>query len=373
VDEDFLDILDKLLGWGCKALRMDASLAVGLRSLLWLLLILSGSAPARSEFRQMPITGKTRCNLMLAAAADIPHTCWQLQNQRATLPVWRSALEFEFGQLTKTQWQQLQKAYAIWQKRPIFYDPQRHYTLMDFMPPLMQALNAHQFHAEQVPLPKPLLGLRSDDIKAPAQASAISNCWGTLYELLRTSQSASAMPFTFMTSRDEMEQWLQQQSRLITDRAQSGDILAIYHRLGNRTYLDHVALVVDEQILFEKAGTGDDTPYRLVHRDTLEQSWRPDIFTFEVRRPILDQPLSSPQKRFGLHSQQTVLQFPALASMPRSLAAKFSVVWFQEQESVSSYYYQIQPIHLLEVEAGRFVLSPSSSAPHKGTVLGSGH
>jgi hypothetical protein len=339
---------------------MSISLTVGLRSLLWLLFIVSGSAPARGEFRQMPITGKTQCNLTLAAAADIPHACWQLQNQQATLPVWRSALEFEFGQLTKAQWQQLQKAYATWQKHPIFYDPRRHYTLMDFMPPLMQALNAHQFHAEQVPLPKSLFDLRSNEKEMSTQASVIANCWGTLYELLRTSQSASAMPFTFMTSRDEMEQWLQQQSRPITDRAQSGDILAIYHRLGNRTYLDHVALVVDEQILFEKAGTGDDTPYRLVHRDTLEQSWRPDIFTFEMRRPILDQPLSPPQKRFGLHSQQTVSQFPALASVSRSLAAKFSVVWFREQQSVSSYYYQIQPIHLLEVEAGRFVLSPSS-------------
>ncbi|MGB7416063.1 MAG: hypothetical protein WA902_17805, partial [Thermosynechococcaceae cyanobacterium] len=269
-------------------------LKLALRSLFSVLLMVTGATPARSEFHPIPFTSRQRCDLKLAAAKDIPHLCWQRQNDRAKLPVWRSALGFEFGTLTRSQWQQLKQTYTRWQNRRLApYDPQRKYTLMDFMPPLMQALNAHQFHEEQVQLPQPLLEVLP---RKNGTASAISNCWGTLYEILRTAQNDRAKPYTFMAGPNQIEAWLQQASAPVTGRAQPGDILLIQHRRGELTYLDHVVLVIDDQLFFEKAGTGDETPYRLIDLKTLQQSWQPDVFAFNVRRPLPRQALLSPQK-----------------------------------------------------------------------------
>jgi len=83
---------------------------------------------------------------------------------------------------------------------------------------------------------------------------------------------------------------------------QPGDIVLISHHHDNRTYLDHVALVVDQQLFFEKAGSGDHVPYRLIDRQTLEQIWNPDIYTFEYRRPYTQQLWSPPQQVFGSQS-----------------------------------------------------------------------
>lgn len=307
----------------------------------------------------MNIIRKQPCDVTLTAAAEIPHTCWRSEARQATLPVWQFTLDFEFGQLTKSQWQRLSDVYASWhQHRTVPYDAHRSYTLLDFMPPLMQALNAHTFHAEEAPLPHSLRSSVSSDKQVPTKASLIANCWGTLYELVRTSRSVSALPFTFMTGPDQMADWLKQQTTPIMDHAQSGDILLISHRLGHRTYLDHVALMVDDQIFFEKAGTGNDTPYRLVNRKTLEQSWRPEIFTFELRR-LNSKPLHSPQKQFGLHSRRTLSLFPGFASVSRSLTKNFSLVWFREQDAMTHYFYQMQPIHLVQSADGRALLSPT--------------
>jgi hypothetical protein len=337
---------------------MKVNIKLVLRSLFGAILLFSGAVSARGEFRPISITSKTRCHLQLSAAQDIPHICWQLQNAQAQLPVWRSALSFEFGRLTRAQWRQLQQAYTVWQNRRLApYDGQRHYTLMDFMPPLMQAVNGYQFHGEQVPLPTVI-----SDVSHPRRgdrAHTLSNCWGTLYEILRTAQDDRAMPYTFMTGPHQIEDWLRQASTPVTGPSQPGDILLIQHRRGDRIYLDHVALVIDEQLFFEKAGTGDETPYRLVDLETLKQSWQPSIFTFTMRRPLPGQALVSPQKRFGLHSPAVLKEFPQLATVARSVAAQFSVVWFWEQRSRSTYFYQIQPIELQEVTPGRFILAPS--------------
>lgn len=305
------------------------------RIVLGSMVLLSGPKIADAAFHPTPVTEKESCQLQLAAAQGIPHKCWRLHNPQAKLPVWRSALQFEFGQLSRSQWQNLHKAYGSWQNHRLPpYDPKQHYTLMDFMPPLMQALNGHQFHSEQVPL----------RFAGTAQATAMANCWGTLYEILRTSQQKDAVPYTFMVGPEQIGAWLQQASEPVTGAARLGDILLIQHQRAGRTYLDHVALVVDDQIFFEKAGTGNDTPYRLVDLKMLQQSWRPDLFTFTFRRLKPGERLRSPQIRFGLHSPEAIAQFPELQEVEDAIATKFSVVWFDNQGTPSRYYYQIQPI-----------------------------
>lgn len=249
--------------------------------------------PAKSEFRKIPVTSVESCSVRLAGAEDIPHTCRLYRDAHAKLPVWETALGFEFGRLTYQQWQQLVTTYASWHNRRnlAYYDRDRNYDLMDFMPPTLQALNRHRFHQQDlVPVPS---------IPASRPTKLAANCWGTLYEILRLAkQDKPLAPTLFVTDSHPMLQTLRQGSMKIQVNPQPGDIVLVYHQHGNRTYLDHVALAVDQQLYFEKAGAGDDVPYRLIDRQTLEQIWSPEVYTFEYRRPYA-QRWHPPEQVFG--------------------------------------------------------------------------
>lgn len=255
--------------------------------------------PAKGEFRKIPVTSVEFCSLRLAGAQNIPHTCRLYRDANAKLPVWETALGFEFGRLTYSQWQQLVTTYASWHNRRnlAHYDRDRNYTLMDFMPPVMQAWNRHRFHEQNLaPLPE-----SSQKPQTPTTPTKLAtNCWGTLYEILRLAKPINPpAPTLFVTDSHPMLQALRQRSMKIQSTPQPGDIVLVYHQHGNRTYLDHVALAVDQQFFFEKAGAGDHVPYRLIDRQTLEQIWNPEIYTFEYRRPYSQQQWQPPEQVFG--------------------------------------------------------------------------
>lgn len=254
---------------------------------------------AKGEFRKIPVTSVEPCSLRLAGAQDIPHTCRLYRDANAKLPVWETALGFEFGRLTYPQWQRLVTAYAAWHNRRNLapYDRDRNYTLMDFMPPMIQAWNRHQFHEQNLATrPEPSQTSQNPSITA----KLATNCWGTLYEVLRLAkQDHPSAPTLFVTDSHPMLKALRQQSMKIQPYPQTGDIVLIYHQHGHRTYLDHVALVIDPQLFFEKAGSGDHVPYRLIDRQTLEQIWNPEIYTFEYRRPYSHQQWHPPEQIFG--------------------------------------------------------------------------
>lgn len=272
-----------------KSLRSSAQLclAFALGSMGWV-------EPAKSEFRKIPVTSVESCSVPLAGAQGIPHTCRLYRDANAKLPVWETALGFEFGRLTYQQWQQLVTTYGTWHNRRnlAYYDRDRNYNLMDFMPPIMQAWNRHRFHEQDI------TPVSSTPDSHPTKLA--TNCWGTLYEILRLAkQDYPPAPTLFVTDSHPMLQTLRQGSMKIQANPQTGDIVLVYHQHGNRTYLDHVALAVDQQLYFEKAGAGNDVPYRLIDRQTLEQIWNPDVYTFEYRRPYAQQQWHPPEQVFG--------------------------------------------------------------------------
>lgn len=68
----------------------------------------------------------------------------------------------------------------------------------------------------------------------------------------------------------------------------AGDYVLVYHELsdGGGAWLDHVAIVVCGNVLAEKAGSGDGTPFRLIDFETFEEAWSPllGVFKRQVRR-----------------------------------------------------------------------------------------
>ena len=245
--------------------------------------------------------------MQLAGAQDIPHACRLYRDANAKLPVWEQALGFEFGRLTYPQWRQLVITYGAWHnwRNLGFYDRDRNYVLIDFMPPMIQSLNRHRFHEQDLTpspqQPKPLS-------PKPPRTKLATNCWGTLYEILRLAkQFKPPAPTLFVTDSHPMLKMLRQHSTRIANKTQPGDIVLVYHQHGNRQYLDHAALVVDQHLFFEKAGSGNHVPYRFIDHATLKQIWNPQIYTFEYRRPHPQHQWPPPEQIFGQGEKRVML------------------------------------------------------------------
>lgn len=334
-----------------KELRSSAqlSLALALGCVGW-------AEPAKSEFRKIPVTSVESCSVRLVGAKGIPYTCRLYRDANAKLPVWEASLGFEFGRLTYRQWQRLVTTYGTWHNRQNVadYDRDRNYNLMDFMPPIMQAWNRHRFHEQEVAA-SPMLARQPQHRLTTTKLAA--NCWGTLYEILRLAkQDNPPAPTLFVTDSHSMLNTLRQRSMKIQAHPQTGDIVLVYHQHGNRTYLDHVALAVDQQLYFEKAGAGDDVPYRLIDHQTLEQIWNPDIYRFEYRRPYSQHQWQPPAQVFGQNGNSYMVYGHA-ATQPRA-----------SQDSPSNVpgpmtYFAMKQLPPLVNVKGRFRLSPAAYDP----------
>jgi hypothetical protein len=137
-----------------------------------------------------------------------------------------------------------------------------------------------------------------------------------------------------------------------------GDILLVSHRHGDRKYLDHVVLVIDRNLYFEKAGTGDEVPYRFVDAGTLQQIWNPTIFHYELRRPLQDRHLPVPSDRFSLKQwPEFGLPLPAWEKW----RAHLSVV---EEPDAPPTFLWMQSLPPLQNVRGRFQLPPAAYQSH---------
>jgi hypothetical protein len=271
-------------------------------------LLILNSAPAQGEFRKIPVSRTEACLFSLSSSKEIPHHCIRWVDETAKLPFWQGSLGFGFGRLSRSQWQTLTHTYAAWHNADLLapYRAHHNYALIDFMPPTLQALDRHRFYAQV----QKIEGLSPlGKVLTPVQL--VTNCWGTVYEVLRLAHKPQAQsPVLFTTAAQPMLETLRAISTPAEDQ-KPGDILLLSHRHGDREYLDHVVLVIDRNLFFEKAGTGDEVPYRFVAAQTLTQIWNPAIFRYEVRRPFANQSLAWPGDRFSL-KQQPEVKLPLL-------------------------------------------------------------
>jgi len=276
------------------------------------------------------------------------------------LPGFALSLNAEFGRLSPGQFKALRKAYSGWsQTRPqVIWKAEESYTLLDFLPPLLQAANGLYFQSsrsQQVNLPS-FIGGPNDAIQQRTNQEVLlaCNCWGFAWEVLYQADNFDTKQMTVSTA-DPTSAWraftgrgfdliqsskanptlLSKDQQLVRNRKlQAGDVLLIWHTIPNRPtssadnlYLDHVAVVLDKDLYYEKSGSGDNTPFRITTWEGLTTNWPTSIFEWEWRRlrrnnvlastrgtlrPVRQKPtspvLNSASDVFGLDQQLTAIQ-----------------------------------------------------------------
>jgi hypothetical protein len=288
--------------------------------------------------------------------------------KEASLPSFALSLDAEFGRLSKSDFLKLMKIYSGWSetKSRVFYDTERTFYLMDFLPPLLQATNGCHFHSTRTPFGRRLpsfLGGPNDKVKRYSEQEVLLtyNCWGFAWEVLFQADNADVSAMTISTA-DPTSAWraftgsgfdliqssLSKPELLVPDnvairnqKIQPGDVLLIWHRnpttaSGTDLYLDHVATCIDEDVYFEKSGSGDKVPFRLSTWEMITKNFPTFLFVWEWRRLVRNNArspnlygnvprLQSAADLFGIDSQIEASE-KYVPSANQSIQSRFSIL-----------------------------------------------
>ncbi len=317
---------------------------------------------AKSEFVRLKDDRIKSCSLELSEARKIKHQCLITTDETSPLEFWKNRLSFDFGKISEQDFIYLKNIYSGWSKSQtaVSYDKNRSYQLIDFLPPLIQALNGHRFIPESTSLNKEDRDFWEHLSDSPDEVKKYlyMNCWGLVYEVLRAAKHSQAEPTIFMAqaslmlsqlrNNSEMLLTLQEPSEFPISGALSkpGDIILVMHRsLAGYEYLDHIAIAIDDGIYFEKAGTGKDVPIRIIDEATLIKIWPPGVFYYELRRLHQDASLPHPQEIFSLNLPEIKEQFATLEKIPLNISKDTSITWDVESKSFSS----ISWFHMIDI------------------------
>jgi hypothetical protein len=293
--------------------------------------------PAGAEFKKIVNSKSKSCSLVLSRVHDTDYSCIKNINSSSIIPQWENSFEFVFGELTQDEFEALRATYGEWHSYTPEYVEGKSYQLLDFFPPIIRALNNHMF-LSQLGSYHDILP-QFDDLQL-ASEKLLSNCWGTVYEILRhaTSEFLSGVDI-FYAPADQVRDLFREKSQIVRSE-RPGDILLILHTNGGLEYFDHVVLVLDDGIYFEKAGAGDSVPFRVVDRQTLESIWSPRVFAYELRRPNVDINWPAAEQIFSLKSSYTLVRFPEFVDLPNNISRKFTSSWsYDETGSVDFFRY----------------------------------
>jgi hypothetical protein len=208
---------------------------------------------------------------------------------------------------------------------------------------------------------------------AACQRTQLSiNCWGFAYDVLLSAQSNKQF-FTLSLAHPQVA-WSVLTAAAFSLPLQSsnstpdfftnasvrnsgllpGDYILIYHqrqpppcplcslsylissltrtRSPSGAFLDHIAIHLDFDVLFERAGAGDNVPFRVTDWASLTSVWQPGVFDFAVRRSLQSdagarggrqqQPFPDQGQAFGLHNDVTLQQLPELKAWVSDAVAR---------------------------------------------------
>lgn len=247
----------------------------------------------------------------------------------ASLPGFALSLNAEFQPMDENTFNDLQKAYCGWSetKSRVIWKEGARYTLLDFLPPLMQATSGLHFRSSRTMIKNgklPSFVQNNNDMQQDVLLT--SNCWGTAWEILYQADNSDTSAMTISTA-DPTSAWraftssgfdLIQNSRtkpeLLPDntkrnkKLKGGDVLLVWHNnpstvSGSDLYLDHVATLIDNDVYFEKSGSGDKVPFRINTWEGLTRNFPTAIFFWEWRRLVRNNRLSP-----SVYSDQTSLR-----------------------------------------------------------------
>lgn len=340
------------------------------------LLVALLASPAASRFAHQDLGPEEEgCGVSLGLPGLPPGRCSKRIDRRATLPIWNTSLNFKFGQLSKEQLKLLLNAYSAWWggTGDVPYDTSRQYSLMDFLPPPVQALQGSVFTSEPKAKPAGPEFPYPDDKVVPTYKDSIltPNCWTTGYEVLRFAAlrrggekptSTGAPYFVYSTGDQPVIEWLNdatepvggpQDALGLPSARQPGDIILVWiDQPGKkRKRLAHFVVLVDPNIIFEKAGSGDTTPYRLTDLSTMHKGWDPTLFKYEVRRPRLGaETTKQPSQRFSIAGTPRSTSLPQFWTWPQEAQRRFALGINDNDDG------SIDSITLLEIEEHRLHL-----------------
>ena len=337
---------------------------------------------SKAEFVLLKDDQTKSCSLQLFEARKIQHQCRVTTDESSPLEVWKNRLSFHFGKISEQDFIFLKNTYSGWSSSQtnVSYDKNKSYQLVDFLPPLIQVLNGHRFIPEETALESKdwyFLELLSS-LQADLKKYLYLNCWGVVYEVLRAARNPQAEPLIFMAQASKMLSQIRNNSDLLWTLqepsefpisgalSKPGDIILIMHQsLTGYEYLDHIAIVIDDGVYFEKAGTGEDVPIRIVDEETLRRIWQPGVFRYELRRLHQNALLPHPKEVFSLNSSEIKKQFFPLAEVPLNIRKNTSITWDMESKSLSSisWFYMIDISPLLRDNTGKTRLTEKLYQP----------
>lgn len=290
----------------------------------------------------------TDCNVTLTT--PVHYQCKGKQARDQKYAVWKTSLDFHFGLLAEEQWDMLRTQYtAPWAGPAIVagqtslfdpYDSKHEYSIKDFLPPTIRALDGYNFVEEDEPFPAGV-PLPPDPPSAPRlynKTVLVPNCWATVCELLRTiaqcRQDTTTVYYdVYSTDDKDAQRWAEETTTVVpgpyteSDR-KFGDVMLVFlkDQQMKRAILQHAVMFIDQDIVFEKAGSGSKNPYRLIDLDTVEKEWKPTLqgglFEWVLHRPLLG---IEQQKcfadQFSLLSMDVDERWPQFWQWPKELQA----------------------------------------------------
>jgi hypothetical protein len=348
-------------------------------SLLVVTTLLILISPTTALFVQPPSKIKPYPDLKLAAADRLGISYKSIAKdagKAASLAGFALSLNAQFGRLDEASFRALLREYCGLSetKSRVIYAKDREYTLLDFLPPLMQAVSGLHFQSSRTKQGRGLpsfVGDRIQKFDVTQEVLLTSNCWGFAWEVLFQADNADVSAITISTA-DPTSAWREftgpafdliqssrTQPKLLTlserdfrnKKLKAGDVLLIWHSnpstaSGTDLYLDHVATCIDEDVYYEKSGSGDKVPFRVNTWAGLVANFPPFVFFWEWRRLVRNNPLSpkvygSPETRlkpatelFGVDAQLAATggsslrlqsRFSLLSKLRPSVAQKISL------------------------------------------------
>jgi hypothetical protein len=329
---DFPGLRAFMLSFSLSVYRLRGCRIVVLALLPMLSAVGCGGSQSTSEakaFVPAQSTGAVDLEFQLGGT-QLPHRVIRREVVGGRYDFDRYTHDIEFAPMARAEFDSLKATYAGFSlvKSSTPYEPGQAYSLVDFLPPIMQSMLGLKFQEETTSIPLPR--------RETALASTVANCWGTVYEVLREAQLPIGAFSVFYAHDDVMQEFLRDQSYSSVVKPYSKS-LAAYENLSIRNrglkpgdvlivggeWLYHVAIFLDNDLFFEKSGSGSNTLFRLVTYDLLARTWSPEIYGWSYRR-FDGEPLPDAMSLFGVRA--VFADDPKLRELPDSLAADLSVV-----------------------------------------------
>jgi hypothetical protein len=318
----------------------------------------------------------------LSLSVPVEYQGFALKNTYEQTQSFALSLNAKFGRLSQKDFETVRNKYSSWWDLLglIVWHPQHEYHLIDFLPPQMQATNGYRFRAQTRNFSLPSFITGHEERLKTQETMLVVNCWGMAFSVLYAIKSGdykllnqmvlsagdeevayqffTSFKYSLMIQDTRSFPMAFDDASLRNRRLLPGDVLLVYHKT-DEIYLDHVAIMIDQDLYFEKAGTGDQVPFRLNDWKGITSSWIPRVFEFQWRR-FNREHLPSASQVFGLQNPITSQRLPLLKTIRPQVSDSMTLsisINRETHELEEETYVWIKNIKLAQEDgSGRFVL-----------------